>query len=208
MNKAKFKYFSKPFRKEELAAKSDYMKPLEIRIAKKTPCLLEPRKLQITAQTDRPLNEIIPILYLAIPHSQYAKSFGSVTFLLEGKLVTVYSSGNINLGCVLREEIALELLEKLKVLLNKALEYYEKHGSPDPKLVDAKQKLNPLEIYKHLPQTNCKECGEQGCFPFAVKLANGEKSLQDCPQIQQPKYSSNKIYLEKMLQPIKLEANA
>jgi ArsR family metal-binding transcriptional regulator len=177
----------------------------KISITEKTPCLLEPRKLQITAQADKPLNEIISILFLAIPHSQYAKAFGSVTFLLEGKLVTVYSSGKINLGCVLREEIALRLLEKLKAMLDKAYEYYEKHGPPNPKLLDIKQKLNPLEIYKYLPKTNCKECGEQGCFPFAVKLANGEKTLNECPQIQQPKCSINKEQLEKMICPIKLE---
>ncbi|MBS7644890.1 MAG: (Fe-S)-binding protein [Candidatus Bathyarchaeia archaeon] len=180
------------------------MKTVEIKIVEKTPCLLEPRKLQITAQADKPLNEIIPILYLAIPHSQYAKAFGSVTFLLEGRLVTIYSSGKINLGCVLREGIAVSLLEKLRAILDKAYEYYEKHGSPGPELLGARQKLNPIEIYKHLPKTNCKECGEQGCFPFAVKLANGEKTLQDCPQIQLPRYGSNKVYLEKMLQPIKL----
>jgi ArsR family metal-binding transcriptional regulator len=176
----------------------------EICITEKTPCLLEPRKLQITAQTNQPLNEIIPILYLAVPHSQYAKAFGSVTFLLDGKLVTIYSSGRINLGCVLREEIELKLLEKLKTLLDKAFEYYEKHGSPDPLLIDIKQRLSPLEIYKNLPQTNCKECGGQGCFSFAVKLANGEKTLKECTQIQQPKYSINRERLENMLQPIKL----
>jgi ArsR family metal-binding transcriptional regulator len=176
----------------------------KINITERVPCLLEPRKFQITAQADKPLNEIVPVLYLAIPHSQYAKAFGSITFLLDGKLVTVYSSGRINLGCVLREEIALKLLEKLKALLDKAFEYYEKHGSPDPKLIDIKQRLSPLEIYKHLPQTNCKECGEQGCFSFAVKLTNGEKTLQKCTQIQQPKYSINRERLENMLQPIKL----
>ncbi|MEM3697750.1 MAG: (Fe-S)-binding protein [Candidatus Bathyarchaeia archaeon] len=177
----------------------------KISISERVPCLLEPRKLQITAQADKPLNEIVPILFLAIPHSQYAKAFGSVTFLLEGKLVTVYSDGKIKLGCVFREEIALRLLEKLKAILDKAYEYYEKHGSPDPKLLEAKQKLNPIEIYKHLPKTNCKECGEQGCFPFAVKLANGEKTLQECTQIQQPQYSADEEKLEKMIQPIKLE---
>ncbi|MEM1607457.1 MAG: (Fe-S)-binding protein, partial [Candidatus Bathyarchaeia archaeon] len=82
---------------------------------------------------------------------------------------------------------------------------YKAHGAPDSGLLEARQRLNPLEIYKHLPKTNCKECGEQGCFPFAVKLANGEKNLQECAQIQQPKYGDNKAYLEKMLQPIKLE---
>lgn len=178
---------------------------MEISIVERTPCLLEPRKIQVTAQADRPLGEVVPILYLAIPHSQYAKAFGSVTFTLEGKLVTVYSTGKINLGCVLREDIAVRLLEKLKAILNKAYEYYETHGAPDPRLLETRQRLNPLEIYKHLPKTNCKECGEQGCFPFAVKLANGEKTLQECTQIQQPKYSDNKTYIEKMLEPIKLE---
>jgi ArsR family metal-binding transcriptional regulator len=177
----------------------------EISIKEKTPCFLEPRKLQITAQASQPLSEIIPILYLAIPNSKYAKAFGSVTFLLDEKLVTVYSSGRINLGCVLREEMAVKLLEKLKALLEKAFEYYEKNGPPDPKLVDAKQRLNPLEIYKYLPKTNCGECGEQGCFAFAAKLANGQKTLKECSQIQQPKYRVNKEMLEKMLQPIKLE---
>jgi ArsR family metal-binding transcriptional regulator len=180
---------------------------INIAITEKVPCLLEPRKIQVTAQADRPLDEIVPILYLAIPHSQYAKAFGSVTFTLEGKLVTVYSSGRINLGCVLREEIALKLLDKLRLLLDKALEYYEKHGSPDPQLLEARQRLNPLEIYRHLPKTNCKECGEQGCFPFAVKLANGERTLQDCTQLKQPEYGGERAYLEKILQPIKLEIN-
>ncbi|MBS7634767.1 hypothetical protein KEJ34_04635 [Candidatus Bathyarchaeota archaeon] len=183
------------------------MKPVGINIVERTPCLLEPRKIQVTAQADRSLSDIVPILYLAIPRSQYAKAFGSVTFTLEGKLVAVYSSGRINLGCVLGEEIAVKLLEKLNALLDKAFEYYREHGSPDPQLLEARQRLNPIEIYKHLPKTNCKECGEQGCFPFAVKLANGEKTLQECTKIQQPKYSGDKNYLEKMLQPIKLEVN-
>ncbi|MEM3479797.1 MAG: (Fe-S)-binding protein [Candidatus Bathyarchaeia archaeon] len=178
---------------------------INIVITERIPCLLEPRKIKITAQADRPLGEVIPILYLAIPRSQYAKAFNSVTFTLDGKLITVYSSGKINLGCVLREEIALRLLEKLKAMIDKAYEYYKAHGAPDSGLLEARQRLNPLEIYKHLPKTNCKECGEQGCFPFAVKLANGEKNLQECAQIQQPKYGENKAYLEKMLQPIKLE---
>jgi len=169
----------------------------EIHITEKTPCLLEPRKLQITAQANQPLNDIIPILYLAIPHSQYAKAFGSVTFLLDGKLVTVYSSGKINLGCVLREEIALRLLEKLENMLNKALEYYEKHGSPDPKLIDIKQKLSPLEIYKHLPKTNCRECGEQGCFPFAVKLARARAQMAKRPFRIAPKFNSQNTALTK-----------
>ena len=180
------------------------MRSVEISIVETAPCLIEPRKFQVTAQVDRPLNNIIPILYLAIPHSRYTKAFDSVTFFLEGRLTTVYSSGKIKLGCVGEEKVARYLLEKLRAILDNAFSYYEKHGSPDPEILDIKQKRTPLEIYKHLPRTNCKECGEEGCFSFAVKLANGEKTLQDCPQIQLPQYGNSRIYLEKMLQSIKL----
>jgi ArsR family metal-binding transcriptional regulator len=68
-----------------------------------------------------------------------------------------------------------------------------------------KGKVTPLEIYNYLPKTNCKECEEQGCFPFAVKLSNGEKTLKECPPINGVQYAENKSRLERMLQPIKLE---
>ena len=29
---------------------------------------------------------------------------------------------------------------------------------------------SPLNLYKQLPQTNCKECGEQTCMAFAAGL--------------------------------------
>ena len=127
------------------------------------------------------------------------------SFLRKGKLVGIFSCGKINLSCFEKEEEAKELLDNSKTLLNKAFARYDKHGPPDPKLIEMRGKVSPLEIYNYLPKANCKECGEQGCFPFAVKLSNGEKTLQDCPQIQLPKYSSNKAHLEKTLQPIKLE---
>jgi ArsR family metal-binding transcriptional regulator len=177
----------------------------EIIISEKTPCLLEPRKITVSAQTDKPLNEVLPILYLSIPQSNYSKAFGSVTFLRSGKLVSIYSSGKINLGCVVREEIAKDLLEDLKKLINRAFEYFEIHGQPDSKLIEIRGKVSPLTIYNLLPKTNCKECGEQGCFAFATKLCNGEKTLQDCAPLNTLKYAENKSQIENMLQPIKLE---
>jgi len=40
--------------------------------------------------------------------------------------------------------------------------------------------VGALDVYKYLPKTNCKECGEQTCMAFAVKLLNGEKDVKDC----------------------------
>ena len=43
--------------------------------------------------------------------------------------------------------------------------------------------LTGLEIYKHLPKTNCKDCGSPTCLAFAMALASGKASLDDCPHV-------------------------
>jgi acetyl-CoA decarbonylase/synthase complex subunit gamma len=43
--------------------------------------------------------------------------------------------------------------------------------------------LTGLEIFKHLPKTNCKECGFPTCLAFAMALANGKTSLDLCPHV-------------------------
>jgi acetyl-CoA decarbonylase/synthase, CODH/ACS complex subunit gamma len=41
--------------------------------------------------------------------------------------------------------------------------------------------LTGLQIFKLLPNTNCKKCGQPTCLAFAMKLAAGKESLARCP---------------------------
>ncbi len=43
--------------------------------------------------------------------------------------------------------------------------------------------LSGLQIYKLLPQTNCKECGFPTCLAFAMKLAAKQAELDKCPYV-------------------------
>ena len=43
--------------------------------------------------------------------------------------------------------------------------------------------LSGLQIYKLLPQTNCKECGFPTCLAFAMKLAQKGTELDKCPYV-------------------------
>jgi len=43
--------------------------------------------------------------------------------------------------------------------------------------------LSGLGIYKHLPKTNCKECGFATCLAFAMQLAAKKVSLDACPHV-------------------------
>lgn len=41
----------------------------------------------------------------------------------------------------------------------------------------------PLDIYKLLPKSNCKQCSLPSCFAFSTAVLRGEKELADCPLI-------------------------
>lgn len=43
--------------------------------------------------------------------------------------------------------------------------------------------LKALDIYKHLPKSNCKKCGSPTCLAFAMALASKKTSLDQCPEI-------------------------
>lgn len=57
--------------------------------------------------------------------------------------------------------------------------------------------LTGLQIYKLLPQTNCKECGFPTCLAFAMKLAAKQAELAACPYVS----ASSKDQLEAASQP-------
>jgi acetyl-CoA decarbonylase/synthase complex subunit gamma len=45
--------------------------------------------------------------------------------------------------------------------------------------------LSGIQIYKMLPQTNCKECGFPTCLAFAMKLAAKQIELASCPYVSE-----------------------
>ena len=45
--------------------------------------------------------------------------------------------------------------------------------------------LTGIEIFKLLPKTNCKECGEPTCLAFAMKLAAAKAELSACPYVSE-----------------------
>ncbi len=51
----------------------------------------------------------------------------------------------------------------------------------------SKAPLSPIDVYKLLPRTNCKACGEENCMAFAAKLVNRDAVLDHCPPLLEPK---------------------
>jgi acetyl-CoA decarbonylase/synthase complex subunit gamma len=45
--------------------------------------------------------------------------------------------------------------------------------------------LTGIDIFKQLPKTNCRECGQPTCLAFAMKLAQKQASLDQCPYVSE-----------------------
>jgi len=45
--------------------------------------------------------------------------------------------------------------------------------------------LTGLEIFKQLPKTNCKDCGQPTCLAFAMAMAAGKAGLDQCPHVSE-----------------------
>ena len=176
----------------------------KIEIKEITPCIIDPRRIKFIAQADQLLSDILPILYLAIPNAKYSKELGSLSYRYKQHLVTIFSNGQIGMTYVKDRDEAEQLIEEVRDLINRAFTYLKTHGKPGMKQIQAKKGVNPMKVYKLLPKTNCGECGEQGCFAFAVKLLNGDRNLNDCPLLLTEEYKANRVQIDKMLNPIKL----
>ncbi len=63
------------------------------------------------------------------------------------------------------------------------------------------RELSPINVYKLLPRTNCKECGEPNCMAFATKVVNREIYIDQCPPLLKKENEHAYNQLKAMLAP-------
>ena len=63
------------------------------------------------------------------------------------------------------------------------------------------KELSPIDVYKLLPKTNCKECGEENCMAFATKIVNREVQVDQCPPLLKEENKKAFNQLKEMLKP-------
>ncbi|MGD1004042.1 MAG: acetyl-CoA decarbonylase/synthase complex subunit gamma [Methanoregulaceae archaeon] len=52
------------------------------------------------------------------------------------------------------------------------------------------KEISPIDVYKLLPRTNCRECGEPNCMAFATRVVNGELTIENCPPLKKEEYKT------------------
>lgn len=180
------------------AALKREIKQVEIAAIKQLiPCIADPSKLRVIAELFPPLEDELKIVKSIFKGARYSNKLNVLIFQQGIKLFTIYSTGKLTITMVEDEAEALQLLREIKSKINEAL-------SRGIAIVEGevKQKpaMNALDIYKYLPQIDCKQCGEQSCYAFAVKLLSGEAKLSNCKALGEEKYAVHREHLATLLE--------
>ena len=144
------------------------------------------------AHLEEDVGEALPYLNAVLGGDSYIKDPPSVTFKFHGKLVTVHAK-KVAINALKNEEEAENILEWLKTEINEA---WERREALTPKFT-GKSRPHILEIYKLLPKTNCRECGQPTCMVFASLAADGIKGHTDCLQMTEENSANLQDYLSR-----------
>ncbi len=161
-------------------------KPIEITEVKQLlPCIADSSKFRVIANIAPPLGGTLKVLEPLFPRGKYSDKIGALIIQKGDIITTIYGTGKVTMTMIKSEGEAKESLQNLKNTINEAI---AKGVVPAPR---EKVRVEPMEIYKYLPQTNCGKCGEQSCYTFAIKLMGGEVTLDKCTSLKEPEYTTN-----------------
>lgn len=163
------------------------------------PCEPGAERYSALARLTTDISEILPYLNATLRGAVYHQAANALTWKKGGHNIAFHAY-EIATSNVEDRLAAIKELNGLIALVNRTWER-RAEITPDYEL---HQRPAPMTIYKLLPQTNCRECGEPTCFSFALKLAASQRSIGDCPAILAPQYAENL----QALQSIVIEAPA
>jgi len=150
------------------------------------------QSLHCIAHLDEDISEVLPYLNSVLGGDTYIKDPPSVTFKLHGKLITVHA-GKIAVNALRDEAEARHILEWMKEQINQA---WEQRKTIVPKF-DGRSIPAFLEIYRMLPKSNCKKCGQPTCMMFSSLATQGIKGAGDCPELTEDGKKRLQDYLGK-----------
>jgi ArsR family metal-binding transcriptional regulator len=139
------------------------------------PCDHTRETVSVIGRFQDDISPVLPYLNATQPKAIYNRAANILRFRFERHQATLQPH-EMALGGFEDGDQALEALFRLQGLINAT---WEQRDEITPSTVERKR-LQALAVYRLLPGTNCRECGEPTCFVFAGKLAAGQVDVWLC----------------------------
>ena len=159
------------------------------------PCLADTAKIRVTAQLDADIAEALPYVNAVLKRAVFNPQGKTLTVVRAGMCFSVHAQRIA--GAKLRDlDHAREELEWWMALIN---DTWERRATITPSYERGLQ-LSAIQIYKGLPATNCKACGEATCLAFAAKLLAEKTSVLSCTLLFTPEWREKRVALLELLE--------
>jgi ArsR family metal-binding transcriptional regulator len=159
------------------------------------PCEPGAEKWTAFAKLDDDIGQVLPYLNATLKRGIYNHAASALTWRMGGHSIAIRPR-EIAVGNLPDQETAAVEVKRVVDLVNRT---WERHTEITPSL-EMRQRLKPMEVYKLLPATNCKECGQPTCFTFALKVTAGELEPEQCPALFTEAYRDRRDKLLTLLE--------
>jgi ArsR family metal-binding transcriptional regulator len=131
-----------------------------------------------TVTTAAELSELMPYVNALVEKGEYTPSVPTIVWR-EGAHKLFLRARQIGISNLRDRAHAEREIARLVEFVN---ETWDGRGNITPDF-STRSKPKVLEVLKLLPRTNCGQCGVPSCMAFAVALAEGDSSRDDCPPL-------------------------
>jgi ArsR family metal-binding transcriptional regulator len=158
------------------------------------PCEPGAERFSAIARLITDITEALPYLNATLRGAVYSGAAAALTWKKGGHNIAFHPY-EIAVSNVPDRDAAIQEIEGVIKLVNRT---WERRSEITPSY-EERRRSGPMDVYKLLPRTNCKACGEASCFIFASKLVVGQMRLENCPLLNDPQQTEQLAQLEDML---------
>jgi ArsR family metal-binding transcriptional regulator len=158
------------------------------------PCAPGAERFTAKAQLVNDIREALPYLNATLRGAVYFPDAPAVMWKKAGHNVA-FRPYEIAAGNAVDRESAQKELDGLIALVNRT---WERRAEITPSY-EVRRRLTVMDVYKLLPQTNCKQCGQPTCYTFALKLVASQKKLEDCAPLFESQYADKLAALQEIV---------
>jgi ArsR family metal-binding transcriptional regulator len=158
------------------------------------PCEPGAERYAAKAHLTADISEVLPYLNATLRGATYHPSAHALTWKKGGHSIAFHAF-EVATSNVEDRDGAENELRGIIDLVNRT---WERRAEITPDTA-TRQRPTPMAIYKLLPNTNCKQCGEPTCYSFTLKLAASQRKLADCPPLSEQQYAEKLAALEEIV---------
>lgn len=159
------------------------------------PCEPGAERFSAIARLSVDISDVLPYLNALLSGAIYSPEAQALSWARGGRKV-VFGACQVAVSNIEDREEAIRVLESE---IDRVNQTWARRDELTPS-TQVRKRPTPLALYKLMPQTSCRQCGEPTCYVFATKLAAGQRQLHECPVLLEAAYQDNLAELEALLE--------